>query len=296
MQFLRQRKIQQKIIYFYAVDEAHKLKGVVSTRQLLLTDPTRKIEEIMQDSVVRIGAGQTLRHAMELFAKHPLLALPVVDDEGRLLGAIDVQMITEEAIDFGSERSRSDLFQMIGLTLEDGRKKSILLSYRFRMPWLLCNVLSGIVCAIISRIYEGVLAKYLLLAFFIPLVLTLSESSSMQSVAQSLQFIRRPRFSWKAAYRAMMREWRLATLLAVSSGLLVGALSLFWGEGILPSIAIGAGILLGVIFSSAFGTAVPILLHRCRLDPKVAAGPVVLMVADVLTTGVYLFLASWWLF
>jgi magnesium transporter len=295
LQALRKRSINQKIIYFYAVDDAYKLKGVVSARQLLLAEPNLRIEEIMQGSVIKIRSSQSLREAMELFAEHPLLALPVVDLEGKLLGAIDVQMVMQEPINFADERGRSDVFQMIGITLEEKRKISLLRSYRQRMPWLLCNVFSGLICAIISRIFEVVLAKVLLLAFFIPLVLTLSESTSMQSMAQSLQFLRRPRFSWKAIKVRALREWQLVLLLALSLGVLVGSLSLFWGDGILPSIAIGVGIVAGVSCSAIFGIMVPIGLNRLKLDPKVASGPVVLMIVDILATAIYLGIATWWL-
>lgn len=291
MAVLRKKKVQQKIIYFYAVDIANNLKGVVSTRQLLLADPERKVEEIMQDAVIKVHAGQTLRDALELFARHPLLALPVVDDTGKLLGAIDVQMVTNESVEPGS----SDLFQIIGFMLEDRKKRSIFKGFKLRMPWLLCNVFSGLICALISRCFDVVLAKVLLLAFFIPLVLTLSESTSMQSMAQSLQFLRRPRFDWKLARLRGFKEWRLVNLLALTSALLVGGLSLLWGEGLLPSVAIAIGILGGVSFSALFGICMPILLHRFRLDPKVAAGPVVLMIADILTTAIYLGVATWWL-
>jgi magnesium transporter len=292
---LRKKTISQKIIYFYVVDEEHKLKGVISTRQLLLADPLRRMGEFMQPAVVKINHRQTLQDAMEMFAKNPLLALPVVDDENRLLGTIDVQMVMDEAVDVADVRTRLDIFQMIGVSLEDGKKISLGKGYQQRMPWLLCNVFSGLICAIISRFFEVVLAKYLLLAFFIPLVLTLSESTSMQSMTQSLLFLRRPRFYWKIAIARGKREWRLASLLALSSGILVALLSLLWGDGFLPSLCIGVGILFSVIISALFGIAIPILLHRTRLDPKVASGPVVLMIADMLTTGLYLGLASWWL-
>ncbi len=292
---LRKREIRQKIIYFYAIDLEGRLKGVVSTRQLIFADPKAHIGEIMQKNVVKIKAQQTMQEALEHFAQHPLLALPVVDDENRLIGAIDLQMVSEEQVDVADERSRSDAFQMVGMTLEEGKKKPLHVSYRHRMPWLLCNVFSGIVCAVISRYYEDVLGRFLVLAFFIPLVLTLSESTSMQAVAKSLQFLRRPRFHWKVAVLRSIREWKLAMLLGVSLGILVAGLSLFWKDGILPSLSIGAGIAFGVIFSSLFAIYVPIILHRLELDPRVAAGPVVLMIADIVTTGLYLFIATWWL-
>jgi len=292
---LRKKHITQTIIYFYVVDEQNRLKGVVSTRQLLLAEPHLKIEQIMQRSLVTIDSDQTLHKAMELFAEYPLLALPVVDHDGKLLGTIDVHMVMEESVNIADLRSRLDVFQMIGLKLEDGKKKSLVGNYKDRMPWLLCNVFSGVVCAIISRVFEVVLAKFLLLAFFIPLVLTLSESSSMQSMTQSLVFLRRPRFQWATAFQRGWKEWQLAGLLAVSLGILVGILSLFWGDGVLPSICIGVGITVSVVISVFFGMSVPLLLHLVRKDPKVASGPVVLMVADMLTTAVYLGLSTWWL-
>lgn len=290
---LRQKHIQQKIIYFYVVDERRKLKGVVSTRQLLLSEPTQRIEELMQQSVIKIRSNQTLQEAMELFSAHSLLALPVVDEEERFLGMIDVQMMTDEIVDVGDLRSRADLFQMIGLTLEDGKKIPFSYSYRRRMPWILCNVLSGIICAIISRYYEAVLGKYLLLAFFIPLVLTLSESTSMQSMTQSLLFLRRPKFLWKVAIMRGFREWQLMLLIACSLAVLVGGLSLLWGDGAWASLAIGVGILVGISISVLFGISLPVLLNRWKLDPKVASGPVVLMIADIITTGFYLGFATW---
>lgn len=290
---LRQKHIQQKIIYFYVVDERHKLKGVISTRQLLLAESDRKIEEMMQDAVIKIKGDQTLKEALELFSRHALLALPVVDEEERLLGMIDVQTLTHESLDLADMRSRADLFQLIGLSLEDGKRIPFFHSYRRRMPWILCNVFSGTICAIISGYYSHVLSRYLLLAFFIPLVLTLSESTSMQSMTQSLLFLRRPKFVWKVAFARGLREWQLMVGIALSLALLVALLSLFWGDGIHPSLAIGFGIFIGISTSVAFGICLPVVFHRLKLDPKVASGPVVLMIADMITTAFYLGFATW---
>jgi magnesium transporter len=292
---LRGRPIDQKVIYFYVVDEKGRLKGVVSTRQLLLSDPHRKVADVMQDWVAHLKVTQTLKDALELFDQHSLLALPIVDLDGRLLGAIDVQVAMKESVDLADMHNRAAVFQMIGLTLEDGKKFPLVKNYLLRMPWLLCNIFSGIVCAVISRIYEHVLMEYLLLAFFIPLVLTLSESTSMQSMAQSLQILRRPRFSWRVVWMKSIQEWRTSILLALSSGVLVGLLSLFWGGGILASMTIGIGLLMASVFSAVFGTLLPVVLFRMKLDPKIASGPVVLMLTDMLTIGLYLTLAAWWL-
>ena len=295
MKDLRTRKIKQEIIYFYAVDKEGVLKGVISTRQLLLAMPEDKIKDIMLEKVVKIKGSSSLRDVMEAFEKHPLLAIPVVDSENKLIGAIDVQKVTHEPINFLDQRSRMDAFQMIGITLEEKKKIPIFLSYRHRIPWLLCNVFSGLVCALISRVFEVVLTKVILLAFFIPLVLTLSESTSMQAMAQSIQFLRRPRFYWKSVRNRALHEWQLVFLIAISLGVLVGILSLLWGDSLLPSLAIAVGIIVGITVSSFFAISVPIFLNRMKLDPKVASGPVVLMLCDIIATAAYLSLAAWWL-
>jgi magnesium transporter len=130
---------------------------------------------------------------------------------------------------------------------------------------------------------------------FIPLVLTLSESISMQAMTQSIQLIRsHPNcFSHVSGY--LFREWKIIGLLAVSCGFLVGCVSLFWGDGIKPALTIGFGIMVSVSVSATLGLIVPLILHIRKWDPRVASGPVVLSFADVLTTFVYLTLATWWL-
>lgn len=295
VQRLRSKNVTNKIVYFYVVDNEQRLKGFVPTRKLLLNDPNSKIADIMEYSVIHLQATQTLNEAMQVFARHRLLAIPVIDDQERLIGAIDVQMYTEESFDVADSRHRRDVFQMLGLSIEDGKKISIKQSYRQRMPWLFCNMFAGLMCAVISRINEGVLGKVLILAMFIPLVLTLSESVSMQSMTQSMQFIRRPKFTWRYSLLKMLREWQIVVMIAGSCGFVVGLLSLFWGDGIMPSIVISLGILFGVSISAGIGIIIPVLLHTLRLDPKVASGPVVLMFADALTTLMYLSLATWWL-
>jgi len=296
LQEIRKHRVDEKIFYFYVVDEERHLKGVVSTRSLLLSPAKRRIHEIFDDHIIYISEDHTLREAMELLTSHRLLALPVVDKEERLLGIIDIQLYLEEAVDVAkAKRSSTDLFQVLGLSLEEGKTRSTWFSYKSRMPWIFCNMIGGIACAIISRVFELVLLEVILLAMFIPLVLTLSESISMQSMTYSLQIIHRPKISWRRILYRILTEWKMVFLLALTCGGIVGGLSLFWGEGYHPALAIAAGIILSVTISGVVGAAIPLLLHARKLDPKVAAGPVVLMFADVITTTIYLGLSTWWL-
>ncbi len=292
---LRKRHISDKIIYFYVIDPEGKLVGFIPTRTLLLAEPEARIGNIMQSAVISLKGSQTLREAMEFLESHRLLALPVIDDEGKFLGVIDVDLYLEESVDVARANRRSDVFQMIGLYVEEGKKFTPWKSYRSRMPWISCNIFGGMACAVIARVFELVLAKVLLLAMFIPLLLTLSESISMQSMAQSMQLLRRNKLSLKHAIQALLREGKVIGLLSVTCGLAVGAVSLLWGEGFTPALTISTGILVSVLISASVGSAVPLIIHSRNWDPKVAAGPVVLMFADVMTTTIYLSLATWWL-
>lgn len=295
IQSLREKKIEAEIIYIYVVDDEKRLIGIVPTRRLLLSDSALSIHKIMETSVVTLHGGQTLQEAMEVLETHRLLALPVIDENRHLLGIIDVEFYLEERMDLANSRMRLELFQLMGLVIEEGKHSTPVKGYKLRMPWIFCTMFSGISCAVISRVFELVLAKVLLLAMFIPLVLSMSESISMQSMTHSIQLLRRPTQHKKHLRQSLIREWQIVVLLAVSCGLIIGALSLLWGDGVHPAMVISFGIMISVTISATIGSLLPLILHARKWDPKVAAGPVALMFADILTTLIYLSLGAYWL-
>jgi magnesium transporter len=289
---LRARDIGHHITYFYVVDNDDKLVGVVSSRSLLLADSTAKIRDEMDSRILSVKANMTLEDALEYFAMYRLLAFPVVDDEGKLLGIIDVQLYADEVYDLAQSQRMVDLYQIVGLSVERARQPRAFSGFRSRMPWLLCNMAGGMACAVIAGFFSMTLEQVIVLALFIPLVLTLSESISMQSMTLSLPFLHRTGVSWRQVGGRLHVEWRIAALLGITSGLLVGAVSLFWGSGFITALAIAVSILCSMIASAVVGLSVPVVLHALKLDPKIAAGPVVLTLADVITTTTYLGLAT----
>jgi len=295
LKFLRDKHIEEEIIYIYVVNDERKLVGVVPTRKLLLSELDTPISSIMDVDLICLNSDQSLQEAMEFLESHRLLALPVIDDKKHLLGVIDVGHYLEEKVDVANARRRIDIFQMIGMVVEEGKRDSLWHGYRSRMPWIFCNMFGGVACAVILRVYEPVLVKVLLLAMFIPLLLTLSESISMQSMTQSMQLLKRKTSHFKYVIQSLIREWQTVVLLGITSGIVVGAVSLFWGDGFTPSFTIGFAIMASVIISASIGSSIPLILHARRWDPRVAAGPVVLMFADVITTLIYLTLGTWWL-
>lgn len=285
---IRQRSIEHAIIYFYVVDDDNRVVGVVPTRRLLLANPDHHIRELMVSPVVTLTSDATLAEGLELFARHHLLALPVVDHDGHLVGALDVQLYTEEAAELGEVHRQSDLFQLIGMRLETLRQRSPWRSYRARMPWLVCNMVGGTLCAVIGAIFEDVLAAVVLLAMFIPLVLTLSESISMQSTTIGLQLLHGEGIRWKYVGARLKIDLPTTIMIGLTSGVAIGVLSMGWGEGVWPSLVIGGSIAISMVLSALIGLACPVLLHAGKLDPRFAAGPLALTLSDVVTTTCYL--------
>jgi magnesium transporter len=167
-----------------------------------------------------------------------------------------------------------------------------------RMPWLLCNLVGGLLCALISSAYKLTLENYVVLAFFIPLILTLSESISIQSMTLSLRFLHLRKVHWGQVIKRSYVEAKASLLLGITSALLICIFYFIWNVDFRPVTGIGVSVVTSMAASALFGALFPILLHSVHLDPKVAAGPVVLMVVDILTIAIYLglntlILTSW---
>jgi magnesium transporter len=289
---LRARPPEGQIIYFYVVDPEGRLEGVVPTRRLLLNPLDKPLAEIMVRPVITIPATASVLEACEFFIMHRLLAFPVVDDQRRMIGVVDVNLYTEELVDLDRREEHAHLFQLIGVHLTEAQQHSPVLSFRYRFPWLLCNITAGILAALLSKLYEDAVAL-VAVAVFIPVVLALAESVAIQSVSLALQALQGQKPTWSLLAAKARREVLTGLLLGAASGLVVGAVAMIWlGEVRLLGCLLG-GIAGGVAGAAVFGLGMPYVLRLLRLDPQVAAGPIALAAADMLTLLLYFNLARW---
>jgi len=289
---LRQQQLAERIVYFYAVDADQRLVGVVPTRRLLMSNPDLTVADIMVDRVIAIPASATVLTACEFFILHRLLAFPVVDEQGKLLGLVDVNMLTGEMIGLAERRSAEGAFQIIGVHVALGRKAPSWISFKDRFPWLLCNISGGILCAFLAAWYEGILDQVIVLAMFIPVVLALAESVSIQSMTLTLQALQYERINWKLILTSLRQEFFTASMLGAASGAIVAVLVLGWKRQPEIAFAIGLSIALAITAACLLGVILPTLLRLFR-DPKIASGPVVLATSDVITLLFYFSLARW---
>lgn len=303
LECIRREGIGERVIYFYAVDEQKKLVGVVPTRRLLTAALDTILREIMVPRVVAIPAKATVLDACEFFILYKFFAFPVVDDQRRVVGVIDVGLFAEEILQAGEAEDkvragqsaapvRDDIFEALGLHLEQIRGASAWRLFRYRFPWLLVTVAGGTMCAILSGFFEATLARSLVIAFFLTMVLGLNESVSAQSMTVTIQNLRSASVTWRWFVAALRRELGTAVLLGLGCGFFVSLVVMAWRHDARAAVVIGGSIALSLISACVLGLSVPSLLHRYRLDPKIAAGPVALAAADFVALVIY-FTSAW---
>ena len=274
----------RSIHYFYVVDDQEQLVGVVPARRLVAAGPEQTVRDIMEDNVVAIPDWATVLIASEYFATRRLLAFPVVNASGQLVGVVDVNLFTEEVIDL-AKRTYDDIFQLIGV--HGTAQRSTWIAFRDRFPWLLCNIGGGLLAAFIASRFEHLLAEAVVLSLFIPIVLALGESVSMQALTLTLQGLTDGPIVWSRLVSALWKEFRTATLLGAACGVVVGMVVFVWRGQAAVAGSIFLAISLSMVFACLLGVAIPALLRAAKADPRIAAGPVVLAAADVVTLLLY---------
>jgi magnesium transporter len=280
------------IQYYYVVDDTGRLVGVLPLRKLITVPLDQTLKAVMHPRVIALPATATVLDACEFFVLHKLLAFPVVNERRQVVGVIDVSQFTTEMIDMGGEGPSDDVFEAIGFRVAQVKGANPLRAFRYRFPWLLATIGSGVGCAVLTSVFEATLLKSIVLGFFLAMVLGLAESVSIQSMTVTIQTLRsvRPGLRWYG--RALRREMLTAVLIALACGLLVGLIVLAWRREPAAAAVVGTGIAMALVGACFFGLTVPTGLHALKLDPKIAAGPITLALTDVVTVVAYFGLAA----
>ncbi len=293
---IQKQKPDQQIVYFYVLDDQRRLVGVVPVRKLLFETPDAKIADVMVRDLVMVAHTSSIEEAGSALLRHKLLAVPVVDDQQKMLGVLDLGHFTEDSLDSLSmvQQPKVDrFFQMLGLHISLNRHVSAWARFRERFPWLLCNIASGLLCAMIASFYELLIQEVILLAMFITVVLALGESVSMQAMTITLKALDVRYFSWGIIRRFLNKELATSLLLGLGCGFLIGAAAFLWRREFVPALAIAISVALSILTACILGVLIPSLIRALRMDPKVAAGPIVLACADVATLLYYFNMMQW---
>lgn len=283
----RVRHTAQKgnIFYLYVTDEANRLSGVVSIRNLLLAKDTQKVREVYSPNPVFLQQDLLIEDAYSIFSKSRFLSLPVVDHEGHVKGVLHAHELLEEygksTEQLFEERSRGEMYELLGIKAED-TSMSVARTAWGRLPWLFVNVIGGSISAFFIHGLGGRLSRAVEFLAFVPILLIVSESVGMQTASIIMTQLHRVK-SKKHKITLHWKELGVALLLGTTLAVLLGSALQFWKNDWQLSLSIAITTALGPLLVAFIGNLVPQIFHRLRFDPRVAAGPVVLAVSDSLT-------------
>ena len=289
---LRGQQLPEQIVYFYVLDAADRLIGVIPTRRLLMSDPSVPIATLCVRKVVAIPVTATVLEACEFFIQHRFLAFPVVDKQRHLVGTVDVGLFTDEMQALSERDAADEIFQLIGVHASRAVQAAPWRSFLTRFPWLISNIAGGVLCAFLAGIYEDLLDRFIVLALFIPVVLALSESVSIQAMTITLQTMGTGRPTIGALMRLLRRECLTATLLGLASGLTVALVAWLWKGDLPVALVIALSITAAMVTSCLLGLALPTLVRMSGRDPRIASGPVILAAGDLATLLFYFHIAG----
>jgi magnesium transporter len=275
--------------YYYVLDDDQRLAGVVNAAELLAAQLDARVEQVMVPGVVAIPGWATVLIASEYFATRKFRAFPVIHDDGTLLGAVDKGVFTGEIIEAARE-TYDEIYQLLGVhATAMGRPWTAFLD---RFPWLLSNITGGLLCAFIAGQFEPALQQIVVLSLFIPIVLALAESVSMQSATLTLQRLTNDSLQPRQIALALWREARTAVLLGLSCAAVVAVVVFAWRRNAMGALVVGGAIAATMFTACLFGVLLPTLVRVFKVDPRIAAGPLVLSTTDVVTLLFYLWLGT----
>jgi magnesium transporter len=275
--------------YLYVVDASRRLEGVVSVRGLLLCDEDTPVRTITSTGVLSVQPTMPATELVTLFEEYHYLAIPVVDDRGRLLGVVT----QDDALRFSREEREEELLSMSGIVggeefrdMPLGRR-----SWR-RLSWLSVNILLNIAAASVIAFHQETVQAVIALAVFLPIISDMSGCSGNQAVAVSIRELALDRLRPKDFLHVVVKELSVGVINGLALGVLLGAAAWLWKGNLVLGLVIGVALWANTLLAVVVGGLVPLMLRAARQDPALASGPILTTITDMSGFLVTLTLAS----
>lgn len=284
----KQAQEVDEIYYIYVIDDAEKLLGVLSLKKLIITNTNTKISNIYNADVKKVQTGVRQEEVAEIMDKYDLVAIPVVDEIGRLKGRITF----DDVIDFIREEAEKDYQMVSGISgdVEPGDKVWEIL--RARLPWLMIGLIGGIFGAIVLGSHEQTLTKVTELAFFIPLIAAMAGNVGVQSSSIVVQSIASGVKDLETTSRKLFKEVSIALVTAAIFAILIFAYNAIRQGDMNLTFTVSLSLFIVILFASLFGTVIPLVLHRFKIDPALATGPFITTMNDIVGLLIYLLIGK----
>jgi magnesium transporter len=283
------RKQAENVDKFYAVyvvDDADKLVGRVSLKNLVLSDANRVVSEIIEEEeVVSVETYMEDTEVAAVMDKYDLESVPVVNVNGQLVGRITI----DDVVDVIKEQADEERQIMAGISEDVEEDDSVWRNTRARLPWLLIGIIGGIMNAKFMGLFQNELERLTAIAFFIPLIQATGGNVGIQSASIVVQSLANPGFVVDSLWPRLMKVFRVAMLNGFFLSLVVfGANVLLFTEFEL-SLTVSIALFSVVLFASFMGTVTPMVLNYFGFNPALASGPFITTTNDLLGLTIYFF-------
>jgi len=274
----------------YIVDDADKLTGVIPLHQLLFCNPGDSVARIMDTAFPRVHAGQDQEKVAHIFEKYDVLALPVVDDDGVLVGRITA----DDILDVVQEEATEDMYRLAALSDEDDLAEPVGITAWRRGVWLAVNLVTAILASMVIAQFEATIAQLVALAVLMPIVASMGGIAGTQTLTVIVRGIALGRVTFETERRALVKEVTVSVVTGLSFAVMMGLVATFWfpALGVKLGMVIAAAMMINLLAAGLSGALIPLTLQRLHIDPALASGTILTTVTDVVGFFAFLGLAT----
>lgn len=293
LNYIRKTGVDKETINIcYVIGKNRKLEGIVSLRRLILSDQEVVIKDIMNTSIISINTNTDQEEIASLFKKYDLLAMPVVDNENRLVGIITI----DDIVDIIEQENTEDLQKMAAMQPSDEEylKTSIFALAKNRIIWLLILMISATFTGNIIKKFEDVLQSVVVLAAFIPMLMDTGGNAGSQSATLVIRGLALEEIKLKDIFKVLKKEFSVSLIVGFALTV-ANFLRIYYIEKVEFAIAmtVSVSLFLTVILSKVVGGVLPIIAKKLKLDPAIMAGPLITTIVDAVALLAYFSIAVW---
>lgn len=297
-----QAPTKETIYYIYVVDDAHRLIGLVSLKDLILARPSQLVRDIMHEEVIFCNVNEDQETVARKIEKYDLLAIPVTNGENKLIGIIT----HDDTMDVIRQEQQEDVEKLMAIggrhQIGQYMNMPVVSHFRNRAPWLVVLAILGLVSGLIVMSFESLLARFSILIAFIPMLADTGGNTGSQSATLVIRALALGEISTTDALRVLFKEFRVSIMLAVvlacvAFGRVLAGVAIFGGEGVPAGyslvwvgMAISVALGLQVISATLLGAILPLVAAKFNRDPALIASPALTTVVDM--SGVLLFFGT----
>ena len=289
---LRLQAEETSYVYtIYVVNDDNELLGTLSLKSFLYADNKTKIKNLYRKEPISVSVETDSEEVAQLMEKYDLVAMPVVDAENKLVGRITI----DDIVDVIKEEAEKDFQMASGISERVDDKDTVWVLTRARLPWLLVGLFGGILGSLVIGSFDEQLKVLPVLAFFIPLIGAMGGNVGVQSSAIIVQGIANNSLSLDSTTKKILKELGVALLNGTVLGILIFAYTIVTEAELKLSLTIATSLFSVIVFAGIFGTLIPLILHKRKIDPALATGPFITTLNDIIGQLIY-FSIAWFFF